>query len=102
MPSMQPYEALSPLAEPLARTIAPASALAGLEGKKIGFMWTIYTNGDLLADALMDLLGKRFANVESVKLPAGKGQRWGEYPDHSIADVIKESAVDAVVVTVGG
>ncbi len=96
------YEALSPVAEPLSRKIAPAPPIAGLEGKKIGFMWTIYTNGDLLADALIDLLRKRFAKLEAVKLPAGKTRRWGEYPDHSIADVVREAGVDAVVVGVGG
>ncbi len=100
---MQQYEALSPVAEPLARKISPASPLARLEGRKIGFMWTIYTNGDLLADALIDLLRKRFVNIETVKLPAGRARHWGEYPDHAtIADVVKESGVDAVVVGVGG
>ena len=102
MESLHSYAALSPVAEPLGRKISPASPLAGLEGKKIGFMWTIYTNGDLLADALMDLLHKRFVDLQTVKLPAGKAQRWGEYPDHSIEEVIEEAGVDAVVVTVGG
>jgi hypothetical protein len=96
------FEALSPVAEPLSRNISPAAPLAELEGKKIGFMWTIYTNGDLLADALGDLLRKRFKGLQTVKLPAGKAQRWGEYPDHSIDEVVKDAGVDAVVVTVGG
>ena len=98
----QAYEALSPVAVPLTRKIGAAPPLASLEGKKIGFMWTIYTNSDLLAEALMDLLRKRFENLETVKLTAGKKQRWGEYPDPSIDEVVKESGVDAVIVGVGG
>jgi hypothetical protein len=102
---MQPdklYEVASPVGRPVTRKISPAPPLADLEGKKIGFMWTIYTNGDILADAFMGLLSKRFKSIQTVKLPAGKGQRWGEYPDQSIEDVVREAGVDGVIVTVGG
>ncbi len=102
MQSSKLYEALSPAGQPLDRKISPASPLAELDGKKIGFMWTIYQNGNSLAEALMDLLSKRFKNIETVKLPAGKGRRWGDYPDKSIEDVVREAGVDAIIVTVGG
>lgn len=96
------YDVMSPVGEPVAKKVLPARPIPDLEGKKIGFMWTIYTNGDILADALMDLLSKRFEKIETVKLPAGKGRRWGEYPDESIEEVVREAGVDGVIVTVGG
>jgi hypothetical protein len=96
------YEVASPVARPVTRKTALAGPIPDLKGKKIGFMWTIYTHGDTLADALMDVLGKHFENIETVKLPAGKGRRWGEYPDESIEEVVREAGVDGVVVTVGG
>jgi hypothetical protein len=96
------YEVMSPVGEAVSKTVEPASPLMDLERKKIGFMWTIYTNGDLLADVFMDLLRKRFKQIETVKLPAAKGGLWGEYPAESIAEVVREAGVDGIVVTVGG
>ena len=96
------YKVMSPIGEPVTRRIEPAPPLADMEGKKLGFMWTIYTNGDLLVDVLIDLLKKRFKQIETVKLPASKGGLWGEYPDESIREVAREAGVDGVVVTVGG
>jgi len=95
------YEVVSPLGDAVTKKIFPAPPLPDLEGKRIGFIWTIFTNGDVLAHALMDLLGKRFKDVETVKLPGGKGLGWGDYPDESIEDVVREAGVDAVIVTVG-
>jgi hypothetical protein len=73
-----------------------------LEGKKIGFVWHVFANGDVLANAFADLLSKRFKNLESVKLPSGKGLKWSDYPDPSIKDVVKAAKVDALIATVGG
>ncbi len=101
MQTREVYQVASPLGEQLTKKISPARPLPDLEGKKIGFMWTIFTNGDVLAEALMDLLGRRFENVETVKLPAGKGMSWGDYPDESIGELVREAGVDAVIVTVG-
>lgn len=95
------YEVANPVAQPSAENIPSAEPLSGMEGKKIGFMWTIYTNGDILAEMLMELLSNEFKDLETVKLPAGKRQRWGEYPDKSLDSVVKETGVDAVVVTIG-
>jgi len=109
------YEVVSPLGEPPAekRTsdargksasgkIAPAPSLRDLNGKKIGLIWTALTNGDLLLEAFQDLLSNRFAEMEFVKLPGGKGQNWGGHPNESVADLAREAGLDAVIVAIGG
>ncbi len=96
------YEIVSPLAQKTSGTIPLVSPLASLEGKTIGLMWTLYTNGDVLANMLKDLLVKRFKNLKFVALPPGKGRQWGNYPDNqTIGEVVKESGVDALIVTMG-
>jgi len=96
------YEVVSPLGRSTVKIIPPAPRLTTLEGKRIGFVWNVFMNGDVLASAFADLLSKRFKNIESVKLPSGKGLKWSDYPDPSIKDVVKEAKVDALIATVGG
>ncbi len=96
------YEVVSPLGKRAGGSIPSVSPLTGVEGKTLGVMWTLYTNGDVLAKALMDLLEKRFNNLKFIMLPPGKGLQWGNYPDNqTIGDVVKESGVDALIVTMG-
>jgi len=96
------YEVVSPLGRSVVKRIPLSSRIPTLEGKKIGLVWTVFANGDVLANAFADLLAKRFKGTEFVKLPPGKGLVWGNYPEPSIRDVVKEAKVDAVIVTVGG
>lgn len=102
MPTDKTYEVASPLGKSIVKEISPAHPIPQLAGKKLALIWTIFTNGDILADALTDLLHERFEDIETVKLPAGKGVKWGDYPDESIEDVVKEAGVDAAIVLVGG
>lgn len=95
------YDVVSPTGKHIAETIRPAEPVSGIEGKKIGFIWGSFTNGDVLADALMGLLGKRFNGLRLIKLPSGKSLQWGDSPDNSVGMVAKEAGVDAVVVTAG-
>ena len=96
------YEVVSPLGKKCSDTITPAAPLPTLEGKTIGAMWTLYTNGDVVANSLMDLLSKKYKDIKFVKLPPGRGLQWGNYPDNeSIGDVVKESGVDGLIVTMG-
>jgi len=95
------YEVVSPLGKSTVKVVSPAPRLKSLEGKKIGLIWNVFANGDVLATALGDLLSKRF-KLETVKLPSGKGLKWGSYPEPSIKDVIKEAKIDALIATVGG
>lgn len=96
------YEVVSPLGKSLVKEMSPARPIPQLAGKRIAFIWTIFTNGDILADVLTDLLHERFKDIETVKLPAGKEVKWGDYPDESIEDVVREAGVDAAIVLVGG
>jgi hypothetical protein len=95
------YEVVRPLGKATLKKVVPAEPLAGLDGKKIGFVWTIFTNGDLLVDVLADALQKRYKNLKTVKLMPGKAAKWGDYPDESIREVVRDAGVDAVIVTIG-
>lgn len=99
------YEVVSPLGETVAELgagkIAP-TPLGDLNGKKIGLVWTAFTNGDVILEAFMDLLDQRFEDLEFIKLPGTKGGSWGGHPDESVIDVAKEVGIDAAILAVGG
>lgn len=95
------YDVVSPTGKHIAETIRPAEPLSNVEGKTIGFVWGSFTNGDVLADALMGLWEKQFKGLKLIKLPSGRGLKWGDSPDNSVGSVAKEAGVDAVVVTAG-
>ena len=96
------YEVVSPLGSPTAKPIPQAAPLTDLKKKTIGFAWSIFTNGDALADVFSDLLHERFADSRFVKLPSGKSGKWGDYPQEDFPEVVKEGGVDAVIALVGG
>lgn len=96
------YEVVSPLRKYAVKKVIPALPVDGLEGKKIGLFWTIFTNGDVLAGMLDEELSRKFEKVEVVKLPAGKDLKWGDYPNESIEGVVREAGIDAAIVLVGG
>ncbi len=96
------YEVVKPTGKSAVKEFQPAAPLEGLEGKKVGLFWTIFTNGDKLADVLEEELVLRFAGIEIVKLPGGKNVKWGDYPDESIIEVVEEVGIDAGIVLVGG
>ncbi len=102
MPAKPVYEVVSPLGKQVSERIASVPAISSLEGKKIGFIWNGFANGGVLNEAFMDLLEKRhIKGLKLVKLTSGKTLDWGEHPDKSVGAVVKESGVDAVVVTMG-
>ena len=102
------YEVLSPIGEAETTTrqgkekIPSAPPLGSLKGKKIGLLWTVFTNGDILAEALGDWLTKRYPGLECVKLMPGRNLQWGDYPDLSLPDLAREMGIDAAIVTAGG
>jgi hypothetical protein len=95
------YQVVSPMGNSTMKVVSPAPRLTSLQGKKIGLIWNVFTNGDVLANALGDLLSKRFRS-ETVRLPSGKGLNWGSYPEPSIKEVVKEAKIDALIAAVGG
>jgi hypothetical protein len=102
---MEPqYEVVSPVGQTGMEVKPISPRLPSLEGKRIGFEWNQFANGPILVDALTDLLGKQFKGMEFVKLPPGKGVKWGEmlhFDDH-VGTIVKDSGVDASIVLVGG
>lgn len=100
------YEVVSPLGdasdstEGVKRAIA-APALDSLKGKKLGLVWTVFSNGDLVLRAFRDHLAKRFPDLEFVELPPGRGLNWGDHPTSSIGEVAREIGIDAAIVTAG-
>ena len=109
MPAEPSYEVVSPVGEPASGKdtgagnfrIPPAPPISNFTGRKLGFVWTKFRNGDVLLRAFADLLAKRFEGMQFVNLPSGRTLGWGEYPDATFTDVVKESGVDAVIAAPG-
>ena len=102
------YDVVSPVGEAETTTregrknIHAAPPLANLTGKKIGLLWTVFTNGEILLNALADWITRNFPGVECVKLMPGRKLNWGDYPDLSLPALAREMGVDAAIVTAGG
>jgi hypothetical protein len=104
MSSKPVYEVVSPVGqEPRAsgRQKFSAPPLADLRGKKIGLVWTVFPNGHLVLDAFADLLKRRYGDMDFVRLPPGRNALWGQNPDGSLTEVVREAKVDAVIVAAG-
>jgi hypothetical protein len=96
------HQVVSPVGKSAVRFFSLSQRLSTLEGKRIGLIWNLFANGDVLAEALADLLQRRFKGLESLILPSGKGLRWGNYPEPSIGEVVRKFGVDAIIATAGG
>ena len=105
--SIEPvYEIVSPLGDDhskLAGAGNPASAapLPDLIHRKIGLIWTEFTNGDVLLDAFEDLLGKRYPSLCFVRMAPGRNTEWGGSPDPTLTDLVREQGIDAAIITAG-
>lgn len=96
------FEVVSPTGKPATlETTGTATAALKLEGKKLGLVQIPFPNGDVLLESLADLMKKRFAGLEYVKIPSGKELGWGDYPDSTLTEVVKESGINAALVAVG-
>ncbi len=100
------YEVLSPVGQEVAPehgrkpdSKSPAAALGDLNGKKIGLVWTVFTNGNVLLEALRDLLAGRYRGLQFVELAPGRNLHWGDYPDKSIGAWAREHEIEAAIVT---
>ncbi len=96
------YEVVSPVGKPVTEELSSVTSTGvDLTGKKLGLVQIPFPNGDVLLEVLADLMKKRFKGLEVVKLPSGKSLTWGDYPDSSLTDVVKESGIDAAIVAIG-
>jgi hypothetical protein len=92
------YEVVSPLGRaPAAAANKAAAPLGEFAGKRIGLFWNGFTNGNLLLEAFADLISKRHAGVEFVKLKSGRNAEWGQYPERSLTEIARESGIHAAI-----
>ncbi len=97
------YASVSPLGVPSYQAAPVSPRPASLEGKKIGLVWNGFDCGDVVLEALTDLLHKQINGLEFIKLPSGKTESWGAPPhEGTTGEVAKEAGVDAVIVAAGG
>jgi hypothetical protein len=78
-----------------------APPLDSLKGKKLGLVWTVFSNGDLVLRAFRKHLATRYPDLEFVEMAPGRGLRWGDYPDPSIGEFARELAINGAIVTAG-
>jgi hypothetical protein len=99
------FEVVSPTGDPggakPGKTPICAPPLKDLKGRKLGLVWTVFSNGDVVLHALRDHLRKRYPDLEFVDMAPGRGLRWGDHPDASIGELARELAIDAAIVTAG-
>ncbi len=97
------YEVVSPAGDDAGagKPHAGAAPLDQLNGRKLGLVWTAFANGDIVLRAFREHLAKRFPDLQFVEMAPGRGLRWGEHPHPSIAEVARESGIDAAIVTAG-
>lgn len=100
------YEVVSPAGDARdaggsEKKTAGAAPLDRLGGKKLGLVWTAFANGDVVLRAFREHLAKRFPDLEFVEMAPGRGLRWGDHPHPSIAELARESGIDAAIITAG-
>ena len=71
------YSVVSPLGRSTHLELPLAPPLRDFKGKRIGFVWNIFTNGDVLSDQFADLLAERFEGMSFVRLPSSREGKWG-------------------------
>ncbi len=78
-----------------------ALPLDSLGGKKLGLIWTEFANGDTALRAFSQHLSKRYPDLELVEIEPGRGRRWGDQPDASVAELAREHGIDGAIVAAG-
>ena len=100
------YEIVSPVGEDRSKLagsgkLAAAPPLPDLNGRKIGLIWTEFTNGDVLLDAFEALLGGRYPSLRFVRMAPGRNTEWGGSPDPTLTDLVRDQGIDAAIITAG-
>ena len=103
---MSRYQVVSPAGDArdaggAVKKAASAAPLDDLKGKRLGLCWTAFTNGDIVLRAFREHLARRYPDLEFVELMPGRGLRWGDHPDPSIAELVREERLDAALITAG-
>ena len=97
------YEVVSPITTQRQQAAAAAPPLSDLGGKRIGFVWDMLFDGDLVFAAIADELASRFTGIEFVGYEtfgdihgADEVQVLEELPDR-----LRAQRIDAMVAGVG-
>jgi len=106
MTSEPVYEIVSPIGEDRSKLagsgkFTSAPPLPDLNGRKIGLIWTEFTNGDVLLDAFEALLGERYPSLRFVRMAPGRNTEWGGSPDPTLTDLVRDQGIDAAIITAG-
>jgi hypothetical protein len=92
------YDVLSPEGEEIDEARAAGAApVAALGGRTVGLFWNGFTNGNLFLESLAAILSRRFPGARFVRLPGGRGIDWGQYPDRTLTDIVREYGIDAAI-----
>jgi hypothetical protein len=100
------YEVVSPAADARDASDAPdkhasASPLPDLTRKKLGLVWTAFSNGDIVLHAFREHLAQRHPELKFVEMAPGRNLKWGDHPDPSIAELARELGIDGAIVSAG-
>ena len=96
------FEVVSPIGKPTTiETSGRAMGTLDLTGKKLGLVQIPFPNGNVLLESLAELLKRQFKGLESVNIPSGKELAWGDYPDSTLTEVVKDAGIDTALVAVG-
>jgi hypothetical protein len=100
------YEVVSPIGDARDAREAPkphasAPSLGDLKRKKLGLVWTAFSNGDIVLHAFREHLARRHPELEFVEMAPGRGLKWGEHPEPSIAELAREHGIDAALLSAG-
>ena len=100
------YEVLSPIGDAQDASVSNrkafgAAPLESLDGKKLGLIWTEFANGDTALRAFRQHLTARYPGLELIEMEPGRGRRWGDHPDASIAELARENGIDGAIVAAG-
>ena len=97
------YEVVSPITAQRQTEAAAAPPLPGLDGKRIGFVWDMLFDGDLVFTAIADELASRFQGMEFVGY-----ETFGDIHGadevlvlEELPDRLRAHRIDAVVAGVG-
>ena len=100
------YEVVSPVGDARDARQAPrkhacAPPLADLKGRKLGLVWTAFSNGDIVLHAFREHLARRHPDLEFVEMAPGRSLKWGDHPDPSIAELAREHGIDGAIISAG-
>jgi hypothetical protein len=95
------FEVVSPVGKPVIKEFSSVAPILDLNGKKIGLIWNDFKSGNLLLEALKDLLSIRYKNLEFITFPSLRERQLGDDPETAMKELAKKAGIDAAIVAIG-